>query len=143
MPYISNKKRESLIKKINKSYGFRKFLITFEIVLLIGFIIVAFVSFQKAAEGNEVWYWFNKPTDLTSGFKPLGYGMLAVAIVLIVLAIISLILVWTTKSPKAVQEEVNELEAAPLSGIKINKKDTAGETMEKRKTIKKVRKSKK
>jgi hypothetical protein len=45
MAYISNKERDSLIKKTFDSYTARKIVIVFEVVLLIAYIVMSFLSF--------------------------------------------------------------------------------------------------
>ncbi|MCQ2956410.1 MAG: hypothetical protein MJ233_00635 [Mycoplasmoidaceae bacterium] len=45
MAYITNKKRNSLVKSINGSYTFRKILILITVILTLGFIAITVVSF--------------------------------------------------------------------------------------------------
>jgi len=115
MAFITEKKRESLIKKVNKSYGFRKFLMIIEMALLIGFIVVAFLSFTGKA---PAWYETNKLTNF-------GIGMLVWAVIMTVLGLITLILILTLKSPKQVTAQVSHLESSARGGRKQSKSSAA------------------
>lgn len=120
MAFISNEKREDLIKKVNKGYGFRKFILLLDIILLTGFMIVAFLS----------WYWQGDWAWAKDGaLTPFGQGMLGVAAFIVVLGLVSVILLFTIKSPRSVKEEIKTLESSPLAGKKIHKDETAGEVM--------------
>lgn len=133
MAFISDKDRTSLIKKINRSYAFKKFLLLVEILALICFIIVSFVSWMNVANGNAGWSWFTPEKTLTT----LGIGMAVYAAIIGVLGIVSVILIFTIKSPKGVIKQNKTLEASALSGKKIKNSETAGDVMRARTTIKK------
>lgn len=144
MAFIKNTEREGLIKKINKSYGFRKFLITIEIFLLVGFIVMTFLSFyftQKGGAGADIWEWFKRDADdKITGLAPMGIGMLVWAIVAAILALVSLILTWTLKSPKDTKAKMNKLESSALSGKRVKKSEIATEVTRSRSTIKEKKK---
>ncbi|MCQ3907957.1 MAG: hypothetical protein MJ219_04610 [Mycoplasmoidaceae bacterium] len=55
--------------------------------------------------------------------------MLGVAAFIVVLGLVSVILLFTIKSPRSVKEEIKTLESSPLAGKKIHKDETAGEVM--------------
>ena len=133
MAFIKETERRSLIKKINQSYGLKKFLLLIEIIALIGFIIVTFLSEMKIKQGETNWAWFDESDKLTT----LGIGMLVYAAIIAVLGIISVILVFTIKSPKNVIKTNKKLESSALSGKRVYKTQTAGEVMRSRTTMKK------
>ncbi|XQP55070.1 MAG: hypothetical protein ACOQNV_02965 [Mycoplasmoidaceae bacterium] len=130
MAFIKNTERQSLIKKINKSYAFKKFLLLIEILALIGFIVVTFISWLQG------WEWFSKDGDKIT-LTNLGVGMLAYAIIIAILGIVSVILVFTIKSPKNVIKTNKKLESSALSGKRVYKSQTAGDVMRSRTTMKK------
>ena len=140
MAFIKNTEREGLIKKINKSYGFRKFLITIEIFLLVGFIVMTFLSLyftRKAGTEETVWSWFDTDdTGKITGLTGMGIGMLVWAIVAAILALVSLILTWTLKSPKDTKAKMNKLESSALSGKRVKKSEIATEVTRSRSTLK-------
>lgn len=138
MAFIKNTERESLIKKVNKSYGFRKFLITAEIILLIGFIVMTFVSgYFWGKQGQEWAVWYDQTTNK---LQPLGIGMLVWACVIVVFGLVALILTWTLKSPKDVKKEINKLETSALSGKKVKRSQTATDVIKTRTTVKENKK---
>ena len=136
MAFIANKTRESLIKRINKSYKFRKFLISIEIILLIGFIVMAFLStyYQRQNPDTKTWSWFNSDTKKLTD---MGWLMLAWAAVIAILGIIALILTWTLKSPSDVKKDINKLESSALSGKRIKRNETVSEIYKSRTESKK------
>lgn len=128
MAFITNEKRESLIKRINASYTVKKLLMLIEIVLLITFIVLTFVSLYKTEKDPEsLWRWFDG--DKLTG---LGIGMLVYAIVIALLGGTSLVLIFTIRSPKSIKNDVKTLESSALSGKRIKKDETAGDVMRSR-----------
>lgn len=126
MAFISNKKREGLIKNVNQSYGWKKALVLLEIILLIAFIVVAFVSWYKANGNPESkWAWIGADDKLTS----LGIGMLAAACIVCALGVATVVLVFTLRSPKSIKKDIKTLESSALSGKKIKKSESAGDVM--------------
>lgn len=119
MAFIKQTEREKLIKKTEQNYGLRKFLITAEIILLIGFIVVTFLSFFFSRQGGEeakIWEWFQEDDGKITGLTPMGIGMLIWAIIVAGLGIASLILTWTLRSPKTIKKTINKLNSSALSG---------------------------
>jgi len=116
MAFITEKKRESLIKKINKSYGFRKFLMVIEMLALFAFIVVVFL--QGTGTIKQAYMADNKLT----GF---GIGMLVWAIIMAILGLITMILILTLKSPKTVMKEVSHLESSARGGRRQSKSSAA------------------
>lgn len=117
MAFIKQTEREKLIKKTEQNYGLRKFLITAEIALLLGFFVVSFLSFFFEAKGLKEWGWFEYDAgQVITGLTPLGIGMLAWAIVVAGLGIASLVLTWTLRSPKTIKKTINKLNSSALSG---------------------------
>ncbi len=119
MPFIKKTEREKDVKTTEQTYGLRKLIISGEIILLIGFIVMTFLSIMKSNPEDEanIWNWFKyniegKPEALA----PMGIGMLVWAIVVAVFGITSLILTWTLKSPKATKKTINKLNSSALSG---------------------------
>ena len=125
MAFISNEKRENLIKNVNESYAWRKVLVLFEIILLIGFIVVSFISWYKAANGDAAWKWINEDKKLTT----LGIGMLAAGCVIAVFAIATVVLVFTLRSPKSIKKDIKTLESSALSGKRIKRSESAADVM--------------
>lgn len=137
MAFIKETERKSLIKKINQSYGLKKFLLLIDIVALVAFVVMTFVSWYIGSkQGQQGWDWFNSDGSLTG----LGLGMLIFAIIIVVLGIISVILVFTIRSPKNTIKMNKKLESSALSGKRVYKSQTAGEVMRSRTTLKKKEK---
>lgn len=155
MAYITNKKRNSLVKSINGSYTFRKILILITVILTLGFIAITVVSFWKWLEAgasvttgtprdvleaqiNQGWSWFQlvgeswTEEELTFTLSPLGWGMVVWAAIILLGSVFSVILTFTMKSPKAVRKEVKTLESAALSGKKLTSKDISTHIMKER-----------
>lgn len=133
MAFIKNQERKSLIRKINQSYTLRKIVILLEIILLIGFIVISFVSWRNRGESpNSPWAWFTDDKKLTT----LGICMAALAAIIGFFGVISIILIFTIKSPKQVINVNKKLESSALSGKKISKKHNAIKVMKSRTTIK-------
>lgn len=134
MAFISNKERATLIKKTNKSYAFKKFLLLIDIVALVAFVVMTFVSwYMGVREKQEGWDWFKADGGLTT----LGIGMLIFAIAVVALGVVSVVLVFTIKSPKNTIKMNKTLESSALSGKKVYKGTKATEVMRSRTTMKK------
>ncbi len=129
MAFIKQTEREHLIKNVNRSYAIKKLLLLIDILALIAFVVMVFVS-AYLAEKDTSWEWFDIHGKLTN----LGIGMLIFAIAVVVLGVISLVLVLTIRSPKAIKKDIKKLESSALSGVKIKKGQTAGEIMKERRT---------
>lgn len=135
MAFIKDSERKKLIKKTEQKYGVRKFLITLELILLLGFMAIVFTSlYMTEAKHDETWQWITSidPIKLT----PLGIGIIVWAVVVVGLGIASLVLTWTLKSPKQIKENLNKLNSSALSGKRIKGKK-AVEVTRSRTTIKK------
>lgn len=134
MAFITNEKRESLISKVNQSYAVKKLIVLVEILALITFIVLTFVSLYNSNK-NGTWQWFQESLqegkDVYS-LTALGIGMTIYAVLLGILGIVSVVLVFTIKSPKTVKKEIKTLESSALSGKRIKKSETAGDIMRER-----------
>lgn len=128
MAFITNKKRQSLIKRINESYGLKKALVLIEIIALAAYIVVTFLSMYYGKD-NPNWEWIDNG-ELTT----LGIGMVVAAAIIVVLGIISVILIFTIRSPKSIKKDIKTLESSALSGKKVSKNQTASEIMRARRT---------
>lgn len=160
MAYLAGNKRESLIRKINKSYTFRKILISLTVLALIAFIAVTIVSFfewvktgvQLADEGLSgstlvqrqcsdcamSWLHVSK-IDSGSGkatitLSNFGIGMVIWAGIIVLMGILSVILTFNTKSPSTVTEEVVQLASTPVAGRKLKAHPDIGEVVKERLT---------
>lgn len=159
MAYLASKERESLIKKINKSYGFRKVLISLTVLALIAFIAVTVVSFfQWVKTGIEVanntdipreeiiihqcadcsmsWLHVSEVSgnNATITLSNFGIGMVIWAGVIVLMGILSVILTFTVKSPSKITEEVVELASTPVAGKKLKAHPDIGEVVKERLT---------
>ena len=116
MAYISNKERDALVKKTFNSYTFRKLIIIFEVALLFSYIVLTFLSFYFTTKNNDSsWEWIKEKDGL---FTSLGWGMFFVGLVVICLGIVSIVLVFTIKSPDKIRKVINKLDSSPLPGKK-------------------------
>lgn len=136
MAFIKDSERKALIKKTEQKYGARKFLITLELFLLLGFIAVTIVSAIKTAQGDENWSWFLVEDGVIKNLTMVGWIMLVVAAIVLGLGIASLILTWTLKSPSQIKANINKLNSSALSGKRIKGKK-AVEVTKSRTTIQK------
>lgn len=134
MAFISNEKREGLIRKINQSYGVKKAIVLIEIVALIAFIVLTFISLYKCNTGHDNWAWFKQASDDENTYVLTGLGidMMVYAVLLGILGIISVVLVFTLKSPKTVKKDMKTLESSALSGKRIKRSESAGDIMRER-----------
>ncbi len=154
MAYITNKKRNSLVKSINGSYALRKILILAVVILTLGFIAITIVSFWKwletgitvtggakdvlKAQIEQPWSWFALASaswdddPLTFTLSPLGWCMAVWAAILLIGSLFSVILTFTMKSPQSVRKDVKTLESAALSGRKLTSKDISTHIMRER-----------
>lgn len=132
MAFISNEKREGLIRKVNQSYAVKKLIVLIEIIALIAFIVLTFISLYNAGRGDSNWQWFLQNDDETYALTGLGIGMTIYAVLLGILGIVAVVLIFTIKSPKSVKKEIKTLESSALSGKRIKKSETAGDIMRER-----------
>ncbi len=134
MAFISNVKREGLIKQVNQSYMIRKAVVLIEILALITFIVLTFISLYNSNK-NGTWEWFEKTIEEekdTYSLTGLGIGMTVYAVLLGLLGIVSVVLVFSLKSPKTVKKEIKTLEGSALSGKRIKRSQSAGDIMRQR-----------
>lgn len=149
MAYMSKEERRDLTKDVHKTYGWRKFLIFFDVVLLIAFTVLTFVSFYKAdKDPDSFWNFFKVGEDWESvkGLSTWGIIMLIVAIVLVLMSVAIIVLTFSMHSPRKVTEQVLKLEAAPLTGRKTSKNASKGEINRERiegKPVSKIKKIRK
>lgn len=158
MAYLASNERESLIRKINKSYAFRKVLITVAVLALIAFIAVTIVSFfqwvktgvnlaDEGIDGKELvrrqcddcaMSWLRvaevKGEDTKITLSNFGIGMVVWAGLLVLMGILSIILTFTAKSPSTVTEEVVQLASSPVAGRKVKAHPDIGEVVKERLT---------
>lgn len=124
MAFITNEKREGLIKNVNQSYAWKKALVLLEIIFLIAFIVMAFISWNKAYDDPD-WAWIGGDDKLTN----LGIGMLVAGCIVCALGVVTVVVVFTLRSPKSIKKDIKTLESSALSGKKINKSESAGDVM--------------
>lgn len=127
MAYISNKERGLLIKKTSNSYAFKKFLVILELLLLIGFVVVTFLSIYftsihtKNSDEDHVihgWTWSFISPDSKIKFTAFGWVMLSVGMLTIFLGIISIFVVFSIKSPYVITKSIDKLDSSPVPGTK-------------------------
>lgn len=158
MAYLASKERESLIRRVNKSYAFRKILITVAVVALIAFIAVTIVSFfqwvktgvdlandnidakelvrRQCDECGMSWLHVSElhGDDTKITLSNFGIGMVIWAGLLILMGIWSIVLTFSAKSPSAVTEEVVQLASSPVAGRKLKAHPDIGEVVKERLT---------
>lgn len=134
MAFIKQTEREQLIKNVNRSYAVKKVLLLVDIVALITFVVMTFVSFFLESTAKDL-SWFDASGALTG----LGWGMLVLAAATVVLGVVCVVLVFTIRSPKGIKKDIKKLESSALSGVKIKKGQTAGEIMKSRRTPEKAK----
>lgn len=148
MPFISNRKRQSLIRNVNTKYTFRKICMVISFSLLIVFIISVLsialgwvLGFNKThSEGlteQQTWikmceHWWSpfvisNPEAIKQG-QPIKISLSWISYVEIVLFIIalaggiaSIVFAFTIKSPKDVKDDIKTLESSPLPGKSIKR----------------------
>lgn len=143
MAFISNKERNKRVRQSNQSYGLRKLFISLTVVALCVLVIFAivtiinFINFCSAdsgyvSGGGEISLFdlCNKmPLSLfqakgsadnfETGLSPFGWFMTIWSVVTLALAIVSLVLMLTMKSPKQAKKNINVLQGAAISGKKL------------------------
>lgn len=140
MAFIKDTERAQLIKATNKNYLVKKLLLLVDIVALVAFVVMVFVSwYMEVKQGKADWAWFTEEGGLTS----LGIGMLIFACAVVALGVVCVVLVFTIKSPKNTIKLNKKLESSALSGKRVYKTQTAGEVMKSRTTMKSNKKDKK
>ena len=123
MAYMSKEERRDLTKDVHKTYGWRKFLIFIDVVLLIAFIVLIFVGTYLSDKGHSQWdIWKEGGEQWTvNGLSTFGIIMLIVAIILVLMSVTIIVLTFSMRSPRKVTEQVLKLEAAPLTGRRTSK----------------------
>lgn len=141
MAYMSKQERQDKTEDIHQTYALRKFLIFLDIVLLIGFIVLTFVSTYLSKEHPEWSFW--KGDDEWQHIQDLsvfGIIMLIYAIVIALLSIWVVVLTFGMHSPKKTTQTVLELEATPIAGKKKAESKSASQINEERLEVKKTKK---
>lgn len=139
MAFISNRERDTLVKKNSKSYTARKvfFFIATALTLAWLILIVVFsILGQSGAAGVEV-YWEN------GGLTGTGIAFIVITAVIVAFDILMVILMLTVVSPKKSMQVTKKLQSSALSGVKTNKRGTnvAKATRDRTKTTRERRKS--
>mgnify|MGYP003290038566 CR=1 FL=1 len=142
MAYITNKERARRVRQSNQNYGIRKIIISatvvFLIVLTIFSIVTAVNITNKLAEfegqtemsGIEVikalcdiplslFSYVDDGEAVKTTLSGFGYFMAIWSVATIGLAIASMVLMLTMKSPMAAKRNINILQGAALSGKKL------------------------
>ncbi|XQP55860.1 MAG: hypothetical protein ACOQNY_00470 [Mycoplasmoidaceae bacterium] len=143
MAYMSKQERQDKTEDIHQTYALRKFLIFLDIILLIGFIVLTFVStYLSDVVGLTEWsFW--KGDDQWKHIQDLsvfGIIMLIYAIVIALLSIWVIVLTFGMHSPKKTTQTVLELEATPIAGRKKAESKSASQINEERLEVKKTKK---
>lgn len=136
MAFISAKERNKNVEKISRSYKFRKFFISINIILLIAFIVMLIVSILIPS-------WKLIDTSATSTDKITTTGIIFVSIgsCLLVMSFISLILTITIRDPNQTVKVVNKLRSSAIGG-KQNSSNSSQNVADRLKAEKKPKKSK-
>lgn len=111
---ISQKDQLKYKAKLNKKYGFRKFITTITLFLLVCYIALIIATFFVSG-GIE-----NSPLDVTSEIPwifglhltPYGFSMLVVGVILFIMQIISIIFTLTSITPRKASKMQREISAA-------------------------------
>lgn len=136
MAFISAKERNKDVEKISRSYKFRKFFISINIILLIAYIIMLVVSIVAG------WQLIDTTKSLPSSITTIGIIFLSIACCLLVLSFISLILTITIRDPNQTVKVVNKLRSSAIGG-KQNTSNSSQNVADRLKAEKKPKKSKK
>lgn len=136
MAFISAKERNKNVEKISRSYKFRKFFISINIILLIAFIVMLIVSILIPS-------WKLIDTSATSTDKITTTGIIFVSIgsCLLVMSFISLILTITIRDPNQTVKVVNKLRSSAIGG-RQNSSNSSQNVADRLKAEKKPKKSK-
>lgn len=120
MAFISNTERNKLISKTQKTYWWRKFIITFTLILTIAYAALATIS----ALAHPIWADWLKDKDGKTVLTDFGLGMVIVGFFIVFWSIFSFIALWTMRSPAKVIQYVDKLQSSALQGVKIDKEKT-------------------
>ena len=120
MAFITQRERDTLVKKTQKSYKGRKifFLISIALTLAWMVLLVVLTFLAEAGVGSfkdaEGWFKDGKITAL-------GGVAIAITAVLVILDVVSLILMLTVVSPKDSVKTAKKLQSSAISGVKTSK----------------------
>ena len=111
---ISQKDQLKYKEKLNKNYGFRKFITVITLFLLVCYIALIIATFFVSG-GIE-----NSPLDVTSEIEwifgwhltPYGFSMLVVGVILFIMQIISIIFTLISITPSKASKMQREISAA-------------------------------
>lgn len=147
MAFITNKKRNKLVNKLNENAGGRKiFLFTMAIlsIVWIGMVfIAAFLAglLQKHGNVNPAdWNWFytDNVGHNAGQLTKTGWVLSITGGLCMIGLLLSAVLIIIIPSPAKIKDEVNLLSSSALSGKKITKNDTSAKAVKER--FKKVEK---
>lgn len=147
MAFITNKKRNKLVNKLNENAGGRKiFLFTMAIlsIVWIGMVFVAaFLAglLHKTVNVNPAdWNWFYTDNDghIAGQLTKTGWVLSITGGLCMIGLLLSAVLIIIIPSPAKIKDEVNLLSSSALSGKKITKNDTSAKAVKER--FKKVEK---
>ncbi|AIV03582.1 hypothetical protein MGM1_1990 [Candidatus Malacoplasma girerdii] len=147
MAFITNKKRNKLVNKLNENAGGRKiFLFTMAIlsIVWIGMVfIAAFLAglLHKTVNVNPAdWNWFYTDNDghIAGQLTKTGWVLSITGGLCMIGLLLSAVLIIIIPSPAKIKDEVNLLSSSALSGKKITKNDTSAKAVKER--FKKVEK---
>lgn len=168
--FISNKERNKRVRQSNQSYGLRKIFITLTVVSLVVLVVFAILTIatfgnvaKEFADGGShaggtaadmlriigeqpfsIIAAAKEGTTLKVTLSGFGWFMAIWAVVTLALAIVSLVLMLTMKSPKAAKANINRLQSAAISGKKLESHANAAQVYRERATnSKKLKKGKK
>lgn len=127
MAFIKEKDREKQIKKINKKYGFRKFLLLVEIIGLVAFFAVYVLNELGYLNGGTPFKYL-----VDKQLTPFGWAMFISAAILIILGIVSVVFIFTFEDPYKVKNRVSKLQSSAIGGKKINKSESHSKQVKER-----------
>ena len=122
MAFITQKERDTLVKKTQKSYKGRKifFFISMALTLIWLVLILVLTFLAEAGKIGDGGGWYKD-----GAITPFGYAAIVIFAVIIILDIISLILMLSVVSPKTSVKTAKKLQSSAISGVKTSKKGTS------------------
>jgi len=127
MAFIKQKEREKQVKKINQKYGFRKFLILAEILLIILWFVVL-LCFELKVGDMKNWHIIGTDNKLTK----FGWMVVVGAFIIVALGVICIVFVFTFADPYKTKNRIAKLQSSAISGKKINKEESVSKQIKDR-----------
>ena len=124
MAFITQKERDTLVKKTQKSYKGRKIFFFISMALTLAWIILILVL-TFLAEAHIITSgggWYDYENQKITG---LGIAAIIICAIIVILDIVSLILMLSVVSPKTSVKTAKKLQSSAISGVKTSKKGTS------------------